>query len=504
MKKRYAFDGIRAQIRDLRTENIAVLAARAKALGDVIPLWFGEGDVVTPPFIREAAKAAIDDGLTFYIPNMRGYAPLIEELSTYQSRIHGRPIAVERSTIAPGGMQALYLALTLLVDVGTNVVYVAPQWPNIHSAIHLVGGEPRPVALGFDTDWRLDLDKLFAACDARTRAIFLSTPSNPTGWTASREEMQALLDFSRWTGIWIISDEVYNRLYFDGVAAPSILQLAEDGDRVLAVNSFSKAWAMTGWRIGWMVMPARLTATVDKLIEFNTSGAQPFLQRACVVAIQQGEPFLKELVQRYAAARELVLQRLGGMRRVRIVRPEAAFYVMFGVDGMADSLAFAKRLPPWVYYALAAVIAAGLIYRAGWNARDEKADSEQAQMVAAYEQAQAEALRLAIAAREAQEARYRDLAKRIDTDAQDARNQAADAVTRYIVRNRVQPCTVGSAGSTTPASTEGGSASGSVGTGAPAIVDAVAVSEADIRICTDNTARLVAAREWALGLAGEN
>ena len=189
-KARYAFDGIRAQIRDLHTETIANLALRARELGDVIALWYGEGDMVTPAFIRDAAKAAFDEGLTFYIPNMRGHGPLNEALSEYQTRIHGQHIPIARTTVTPGGMQALYFALELLVDTGTNVVYIAPQWQNIHNAIHLIGGEPRPFALDFDGDWRLDLDRLFATCDARTRAIFLSTPANPTGWTATREEMQ--------------------------------------------------------------------------------------------------------------------------------------------------------------------------------------------------------------------------------------------------------------------------------------------------------------------------
>ena len=236
--------------------HIANLAVRARELGDVIALWYGEGDMVTPAFIRDAAKAALDEGLTFYIPNMRGHGAAERgavrvpdaacTASTFRSRARpSRRAACRRSTSRS----------SLLVDTGTNVVYVAPQWPNIHNAIHLIGGEPRPFALDFDGDWRLDLDRLFATCDARTRAIFLSTPSNPTGWTATREEMSALLDFSRRTGIWIISDEVYGRLYFDGDVAPSILQVAEDGDRVLSVNSFSKAWAMTGWRIGWLTHP---------------------------------------------------------------------------------------------------------------------------------------------------------------------------------------------------------------------------------------------------------
>jgi aspartate/methionine/tyrosine aminotransferase len=338
MKARFAYDGIRAQIRDLRTENIALLAARARELGGVIPLWFGEGDIVTPPFIREAAKQALDKGTTFYIPNMRGHAPLIEALSAYQSDLHGKPIAINRSTIAPGGMQALYLALSLIVDVGTNVVYVAPQWPNIHSAIHLIGGEPRPVPLDFDTDWRLDLDKLFAACDARTRAIFLSTPSNPTGWTASREDMAALLDFSRRTGIWIISDEVYNRLYFDGRSAPSILQIADDTDRVLSVNSFSKAWAMTGWRVGWLTHPTGVADQLGAMTQYANSGTAGFVQAGAAAALTQGEPLVAEIRAKIKAGLDLAYEKLSKIPGIILPeKPQGGMYVFFALAGQPDA-----------------------------------------------------------------------------------------------------------------------------------------------------------------------
>ena len=190
------------------------------------------------------------------------------------------------------------MALELLVDVGTNVVYIEPQWPNIHNAIHLTGGEPRPFALDFDGDFRLDLDRLFAACDARTRAIFLSTPSNPTGWTAGHDEMRALLDFSRRTGIWIISDEVYGRLYLDGEVAPSILQVAEDGDRVLSVNSFSKAWAMTGWRVGWLTHPSAVADQLGAMTQYINSGTAGPIQAGAVAAIRQGEPLVTEIKER--------------------------------------------------------------------------------------------------------------------------------------------------------------------------------------------------------------
>lgn len=337
-KSRYAFDGIRAQIRDLHTENIANLAQRASQLGDVIPLWYGEGDVVTPAFIRDAAKAAFDDGLTFYIPNMRGYGPLIEALAHYQTRLHGQQIPIARTTVTPSGMQALYMALELLVDVGTNVVYVAPQWPNIHNAIHLIGGEPRPFSLDFTDDWKLDLDRLFASCDARTRAIFLSTPANPTGWTATRAEMEALLEFSRRTGIWIISDEVYARLYFDGEVAPSILQVAEDGDRVLSVNSFSKAWAMTGWRVGWLTHPSGVADQLGAMTQYINSGTSGPIQAGAAAAIRHGEPLVHEIRERIRTGLDLAYDRLAKMPGIVLPRkPRGGMYAFFAIEGEADA-----------------------------------------------------------------------------------------------------------------------------------------------------------------------
>jgi aspartate aminotransferase len=337
-KSRYAFDGIRAQIRDLHTKTIANLALRARELGDVIALWYGEGDMVTPAFIRDAAKAALDEGMTFYIPNMRGHGPLNEALSDYQTRMHGQHIPISRTTVTPGGMQALYFALELLVDTGTNVVYIAPQWQNVHNAIHLIGGEPRAFALDFDGDWRLDLDKLFAACDARTRAIFLSTPANPTGWTATREELLALLEFSRRTGIWIISDEVYGRLYFDDVVAPSVLQVAEDGDRVLSVNSFSKAWAMTGWRIGWLTHPSGIADQLGAMTQFANSGTSGPVQAGAVAAIRQGEPLVQEIRERIKTGLDLAYDRLAQIPGIVLPKkPRGGMYAFFALEGQSDA-----------------------------------------------------------------------------------------------------------------------------------------------------------------------
>ncbi|MCW6510017.1 pyridoxal phosphate-dependent aminotransferase [Lichenifustis flavocetrariae] len=333
-----AQSGIRAQIRDLDTENIAELAVRARALGDVIPLWYGEGDDVTSEPIRAAAKAALDEGTTFYVPTMRGLPALTEALSAYLTGLYRRPIPVERSTVTPGGMQALYLGLSLILDPGTNAVYLEPQWPNIARTIFMAGAEPRPVPLGFDTDFRLDLDRVFAACDARTRAIVFSTPSNPTGWTASRDELQALLDFSRRTGIWIVSDEVYGRLYFEADAAPSILELAGEDDRVLVINSFSKAWAMTGWRVGWLNHPAGVAAEVAAMTQYMNSGTAGFVQAGALHALQHGEPVVAAIKAKLKAGMDLAYAKLQGHPAFVLPdKPRGGMYTFFALQGEADA-----------------------------------------------------------------------------------------------------------------------------------------------------------------------
>lgn len=363
--ERFAFQGVRSQIRDLVTENIALLAVRAREIGDVIPLWYGEGDMTTPAFIRDATKKALDDGLTFYVPDMRGYAPLNQALSAYQSGLHGREIPISRTTVAPGGMQALFLAVQLVADPGSNVVYVAPQWPNIHSVIHLSAAEPRPVSLRFDTDWRLDLDQLFDACDSRTRAIFLSTPSNPTGWTASAEEMQALLDFSRKTGIWIISDEVYGRLYFDGKVAPSILQIADDNDRVMSVNSFSKAWAMTGWRVGWLTHPSSVAPQLGAMTQYINSGTPAIVQAAAATAITEGEPLVAEIRALIKTGLDMTYERLSQIPGIILPeKPKGGMYAFFAFEGEPDSRAVCRRILEEAHVGLAP----GYLFGASSNA----------------------------------------------------------------------------------------------------------------------------------------
>jgi len=331
--------GLRPLIADLDVENIADLAARAAAVPGILTLWYGEGDVVTPAFIRDAATAALDAGATFYEPDMRGRADLVAALAAYLSRLHGRAVGPDRSTVTPGGMQAVHLALMLVAGPGDNVVFLEPQWPNIRRAIHLAGAEPRPVALAETAaGWRLDLDRLFAACDARTRAIMFSSPSNPCGWTASADELGALIGHGRRSGTWIIADEVYNRLSFAADAAPSVIALAQPEDRVLSVNSFSKAWAMTGWRLGWLTHPPSVQARLGAMTQYVNSGTAPFVQAAGAAALRDGEGLVAALRDRCRAGIDAAWEALGGINRLRLgPRPPGGMYAFFRIEGIDDS-----------------------------------------------------------------------------------------------------------------------------------------------------------------------
>ncbi|MFL9899594.1 pyridoxal phosphate-dependent aminotransferase [Paraburkholderia fungorum] len=310
---------------------------------DVIGLWAGESDLPTPAFICEAASAALAQGKTFYSQN-RGIPPLRQAIHDYYARLCGVEIEDGRISATSSGMNAVMLVAQAIVGAGDNVVCVTPSWPNILRAISILGGEVREVPLGHDENgWSLDLDTLFAACDEHTRAIYFASPGNPTGWMMEREEQQRLLDFARARGISLIADEVYQRIVYDRAYAPSMVEIAQADDPVFVVNSFSKAWAMTGWRMGWMIFPASLTATFEKLIQFNTSGGQAFSQEAAALALAEGEPFVQSFVERCRRGRQIVLDRFAAMPGVRVVPNLASFYVMFEIDGVTDTLEFCKR-----------------------------------------------------------------------------------------------------------------------------------------------------------------
>lgn len=341
-----ALSRVRGNLIDLETENIASLAARAAGVPDMIPLWYGEGDIVTPDFIRQAAIDSLTAGETFYVPQMEGRRDLHGALTAYQSELHGIDLGPDRTTVTPSGMQAVHIALTCILQAGDNAVYVEPQWPNIRHAICVAGAEPRGVPLDLvDGAWTLDVDRLFDACDARTRVIILSSPSNPNGWMADAALYAQLLEFSRKHGVWLISDEVYSRLVAEGRAAPSLLQQATDEDLVFCINGFSKAWAMTGWRIGWLNHPASVAPTVHAITQYLNSGTAAFVQAGALAALQGGEDTVEMVRARCRAGLDAVYEVLGSSNRVILPsKPGGGMYAFFRFDGEDDADATCRRL----------------------------------------------------------------------------------------------------------------------------------------------------------------
>lgn len=334
----------RQAIRALDASRIREVANAAIGDASVIPFWFGEPDNVTPAFIREAAKAALDAGDTFYRHNL-GIAPLREALAAYLSRLH-RPIEAERIAVTSSGVNALMLLGQALLSPGDRVVAIVPLWPNVTEIPRILGAEVVRVPLALaDGAWRLDLDRLIEAVGTTARAVIVNSPSNPTGWTMDRAAQAALLAHCRRTGTWIVSDEAYERLVFDGLdCAPSFLDLAEPDDRLVVANTFSKSWQMTGWRLGWAVAPAPLVPDLAKLIEFNTSCAPGFVQQAGMVAVRDGEPAVRAFVESLRLARDTLLPALAALPGVEVGRPDGAMYAFFRVAGEPDSVALAKRL----------------------------------------------------------------------------------------------------------------------------------------------------------------
>ncbi len=337
---------MRPAILNLEESKIREVANAGIGRSDVLAFWFGESDEVTPDFIREAAIESIRRGETFYAHNL-GLPELREAVAGYASGLHGR-IGAERIAITSGGVNALMLAVQMLVEAGDEVVAVTPVWPNLTAQPLIMGAQLRTVPLtAKDGAWTLDLRKLLDAVTPRTRLLVVNAPNNPTGWTLTREEQQAILDHCRTTGTWILADEVYERLFFESTAntcAPSFLDIAEPEDRLVVAHSFSKSFLMTGWRLGWLVMPASMTHAMGKLIEFNTSCASVFTQRAALAAVQGTGDVTPRVVRHLKACRDLLVPRLQALPRVQLASPRGGMYAFFQLDGLGDSLDVAKRL----------------------------------------------------------------------------------------------------------------------------------------------------------------
>jgi aspartate/methionine/tyrosine aminotransferase len=328
--------------------------------GDVLPFWFGEPATITPAFIREAAKKALDQGDTFYHHNL-GLPLLRSTLANYLSGLH-RSVQADRVIVTgSGGVNALMLAAQALLDPDDEVVAVVPLWPNITEIPVILGAKVKRVSLHVENHrWVLDMNQLISAITPLTKAVFVNSPNNPTGWVMRATDMETLLVHCRQTGTWIVSDEAYERLVFDGSnAAPSILDLCDGNDRVIVANTFSKTWQMTGWRLGWLVVPSALVPSFSKIIEFNSSCAPGFIQQAAIAAVTQGEPEVRTFVDQLITRQQLVVDYLASRNDVELGKPDGAMYVFFKMRGITDSLALAKALVQAAGIGLAPGIAFG-------------------------------------------------------------------------------------------------------------------------------------------------
>ena len=338
--------GLRAAVRGLPASRIREVANAGFGRTDLVRFWFGESQKRTPDYIARAAIEAIGDGDTFYTHN-NGQEALREQIAGYLGGLHRRPFGMSRVSVTSSGVSALSLTMQAVIDRGDRVVLVTPVWPNIPGIANLLGADIVRVPLGArEGRWRLDLQALLDVLTPSTRLLILNSPGNPTGWVLPPEDRQVILEHCRRLGIWILADDVYERLVFDSNvrSAPSFLEIADPEDRLLCVNSFSKAWLMTGWRLGWIVAPAELEVEFGKLIEFNTSCAPGFIQRAGLVALRDGEPHVAALRSELEASRRAVVAGLEALPGVEALVPDGGMYVCFRIAGWPDSLTLALRL----------------------------------------------------------------------------------------------------------------------------------------------------------------
>jgi len=335
----------RDAVRSLGASKIREIANAGMHDPGVLPFWFGEPDEVTPAFIREAATQSLARGETFYSQNF-GIPELRDAIAAYVTRLHGAT-AEAGVAVTASGMSALMLVVEALVSPGDRVVVVTPLWPNLVEIPKILSAHVVCVPLQFGAaGWTLDTGRLLDALTPGTRVVLINSPNNPTGWTIDRAAQRAIFEHCARHGIWILADDVYERLCFrsDAPCAPSFLDVADRDARVVSTNSFSKAWLMTGWRLGWIVAPQPLMPEIGKLIEYNTSCSPVFVQRAGIAAISDGESTVIATRERLRRARDRLVNRLRALPGVDAAAPDGAMYAFFRVEGVHDSMQFCRRL----------------------------------------------------------------------------------------------------------------------------------------------------------------
>ena len=338
-----AIDDLSSNAIDVPPSITRVLANKAMGIEGLIPLWFGEPNQPTPQFICDEAARAMQNGETFYAEGL-GRPFLRSAIADYSSRLYNTEISSERIAVTVSGGNAINLAFQALLKPGDKVATITPAFPNLLRIPELQSAELICHALDIvDGKWSLDIDA-FIETASEAKAVLINSPSNPTGWTMTTVQQRYLLDELRKRGIWLIADEVYSRTTFDNSIAPSFLEVSQPEDKLIVVNSFSKSWAMTGWRLGWLTLPPSLVPIIEKIMEFSVACAPPFVQRAAVVAIEQGEDFIQQSSENYRLAKEKVSQTLARYSAVECPEIEATFYAFFRIPSVKDAIAFSQLL----------------------------------------------------------------------------------------------------------------------------------------------------------------
>jgi len=326
--------------------RIRELAEIAMTMPDVRKLYFGESNLPTPEFLKRAADKAMRDGYTYYTPNA-GLLSTREALARYYQRMQN--VSLDPSSeivVTNSGVQALHVGIRCTLNPGDDALVLTPAWPNACSILKMYGANPIELAQPLQGGrFTIDIAQLEAALTPRTRLLIYTSPSNPLGWVATVEEQRQLLEFARRHNLWLLADEVYERLVYDGRSiVPSILQLATRDDAVLVAQSFSKAWCMTGWRLGWLIARKDLAQRAGQLNEFIISCAPSFVQRTGETALEWGDEAVGSLVAMLKGNRDYCLAALRSMKGVTVPEPEGAFYLFPRIDGLTDSFDFCKRL----------------------------------------------------------------------------------------------------------------------------------------------------------------
>ena len=334
----------RPEVANVAESPLVQIATVAESMPGSIKLCYGESDIPTPEFICRAACDAMRAGHTFYT-HTAGYPELRDAIAKKVFELHGVTYRSSEVMTTVGASMAIFTAIRACVGPGDNAVILSPAYAIFSNAVIMAGGEPRPVPLmRAGKRFSLDVDRVRRAIDRGTRMLVVNSPSNPTGWVSTTDEQQALYELAEQHDLMILSDEVYERLVFDRPVAPTFANVAVNKNRLIVVNSFSKTYNMTGWRLGWAQSTERTIRLMYKAAEFMSSNAAAMVQQGGIVALRDGEQYVHELRQHYARRRALVVDALSSIPRVTLPDPEGAFYAFMRIDGLRDSAAFATDL----------------------------------------------------------------------------------------------------------------------------------------------------------------